>query len=212
MRWRHTDVSHLRSVAVGVQSQRCTDQASPGTQVDKNAWIRDPVWGFKGISQEILSLAGQTAATVNHHSSRLCLVKPTQWFRLTQFISLLCVTSPRRHGSCRGARTKTGVFHQDLRVKITHCVYMCEVSFIVQQHVWWGCFYTAMKLLGFFFFSPLPLQCLYELYVAMSYSKKGHTFSLKHLCISGCLSSLSVIHRITITDAFLKRLFQSKGP
>lgn len=53
-------------------------------------------------SQENMWTEGQTAATINHLSSLPCLVKPTRWVRLTQFISPLCVTSPCRHGNRRG--------------------------------------------------------------------------------------------------------------
>lgn len=35
----------------------------------------------------IICLAGQTVAVINHHSAWCCLVKPTRWVGLTQFIS-----------------------------------------------------------------------------------------------------------------------------
>lgn len=98
-------------------------------EVDKKAWNLVLVFWY---SPEVMRLTAWTTDALNHPSTQHCLVKPTRWVGVTQFISLLCVTSPWRHSSCRRSRTRSGAFHQDLHVRITQgvyvCLYMCEVS------------------------------------------------------------------------------------
>lgn len=141
-----------------------------------------------------MRLEGQTMATINHHSARRCLVKPTRWVGLTQFISPLCVTSPCRHGNRGGSRTKTGVFHQDLHVRITQrvcvCVHVCSL-FIIQQHVWSECFYTEIEPLGV----SSPSSCLLGLHMLWWATVQTVTCSLH---ATGLKPSLDVCRLLSV--------------
>ncbi len=156
---------------------------------------------------------------LNHHSTQRCLVKPTQWVRLTQFISPLCVTSPCGHGNGGGSRTKTGVFHQDPPVRITQCVCVHVCSFfIMQQLVWSVCFYTVIEPMVV---SSPVLASSGAFHAVMSFrtnvlflSKAWKHLWVSHIFCQLSLSAWLLINKITFAhdqaDMFKERSFQIK--